>query len=71
MCVESTEKLNKILENPQDIKGRRKLLEEVTLCSSCSYLNDLKSGRQPSECLIFHATEFRNRLHKIAKELEI
>ncbi len=70
MCVESTEKL-KILEKPLNAQYVRHLLNEITLCSTCLHQNESKAGKQPSRCLNYHKTEFRNRLYLIAKEIEI
>lgn len=68
MCVKTPDKLNKILERQQEPGVLRKFLEDEVLCSTCLY-QDRTETSQSSGCLIFHSAKFRNRLSRIAKEL--
>ncbi len=71
MCIKSTEKLNEILEKSQHHEDLRKLLEEITRCNTCYYLDNSKAGMKQSCCTLYHRTEFRNRLFHIFEDMEI
>jgi len=64
------EKLNMVLEDSIDSKELRKVLQEITFCSSCLCQGSPESGSQQSKVLNHYATEFRNWLYHTAEELE-